>query len=176
MFYIATSKCKWNNTIKTTPFLTVCKELATFCLCYCLWHRQYKNLRPTDLFNPKSENFCSKWAVLWWQTELMKKPQSFRVSDSNLEGPVLKWRAGCRAWEKCLCAGCTCRILLADIHAEGKQGVSHAAICRLCTSKHPLPCRNARLEGHSIWVPAVKNWNDEPCTETSTSRSLSLHS
>lgn len=95
---------------------------------------------------------------------LKKKPQSFKISDINLQGPVLEWWDGCRAWEKCLCVGCTCRTLHADIHAEGKQGVSHAAICRLCTSKHPLPCRNAGLEGHDIHVPAVKNWNDEPHT------------
>lgn len=96
---------------------------------------------------------------------IKKKPKTknVKVSDINLEGPVLKRWDGCRAWEKCLCVGCTCRTLHADVH-EGKQAVSHAAICRLCTSKHPLPCRNAGLEGHNVHVPAVGNWNDEPHT------------
>lgn len=123
-------------------------------VCLYAGFRQLVGKEPTS---PMQQCYSGKQSSL-------KNPQSFKVWDINSQGPVLKWWSGCRAWEKCLCAGCTCRTLHADVHAEGKQGVSHAAICRLCTSKHPLPCRNAGLEGHNIHVPAVKNWNDEPHT------------
>lgn len=94
----------------------------------------------------------------------LKKPPKLQNIRYQLTGPCSRMMGWLQSVGKFLCVGCTCRTLHADIHAEGKQGVSHAAICKLCTSKHPLPCRNAGLEGHNTHIPAVKNWNDEPHT------------
>lgn len=53
--------------------------------------------------------------------------------------------------------------LHADICAENKQLVCHAAICRsICTYKCLLSYINAGLEGHSIHASKMKKKNYDP--------------